>query len=98
MIAEVCQWISNKSIEKAPDDDVVDGVPIRIRLLVALLKIHADQLFIDSSRVNLDMLETVGLPDKEFAHWWAFHYTQTLPIITARSAFILSSLQIKKNI
>lgn len=86
LIAEVCRWISDEPIETAPEDDIVDGVTIRIRLLVALLRL-ADQLYIDSSRVNLDLLDSAHLPDKTFARWWAYHYTQALPITNGQIRF-----------
>lgn len=86
IIAEVCRWICNAPLDDVPQEDVVEGVPIRIQLLVALLRL-ADQLYIDASRVNLEVLETVNLPEKEFARWWAYHYTQSLPITNGQIRF-----------
>ncbi|MCB0174035.1 MAG: CHAT domain-containing protein [Anaerolineae bacterium] len=78
-IAEVCRWCSNESLDDVPEESPVKGQVVRVRLLVALLRL-ADQLYIDSSRVNLNLLEPFDLPANEFAWWWGYHYTQTLPI------------------
>jgi hypothetical protein len=79
-IAEICRWVSDDPFNDVPENDVVGAVPIRFRLLVALLRM-ADQLYIDSSRVNLDILEISGLSDMDYVRWWAYHYTQVLPPI-----------------
>jgi hypothetical protein len=79
LIAEVCGWCSGEQLEDVPTELPVGGVLVRVRLLVALLRL-ADQLDIDSSRVNLDLLQAAPLSPKVRARWWAYHYTQTLPI------------------
>jgi hypothetical protein len=79
LIAEVCRWISDEPLGDVPEIQPVHGVTVRVRLLTALLRL-ADQLYIDSARVNLDLLERAGLLEHQFARWWAYHYTQTLPI------------------
>lgn len=79
LIAEVCSWCSAEPLEDIPETVPVGGVLVRVRLLVALLRL-ADQLDIDGSRVNLDLLQNAALEPEERARWWAYHYTQTLPI------------------
>src|SRR6266852_896708 len=79
LIAEVCQGCSHEPIESVPERLPVNGLMVRVRLLVALLRL-ADQLYIDNARVNLDLLQTAQLSPKQAARWWAYHYTQTLPI------------------
>jgi hypothetical protein len=79
LIAEVCRWCSPEPIEQVPEKLPVSGLMVRVRLLVALLRL-ADQLYIDSARVNLDLLQAAQLPARQEARWWVYHYTQTLPI------------------
>jgi AAA domain len=79
LIAEVCRWCSSEPLVSVPEILPVSGVIVRVRLLVVLLRL-ADQLYIDSSRVNLDLLQTSPLPPKQKARWWAYHYTQALPV------------------
>lgn len=87
LIAEVCRWCSNEPLDKVPDKLPIKGLPIRVRLLVALLRL-ADQLYIDSSRVNLDLLlERSKLSMRQFARWWAYHYAQTQPIVNGQIRF-----------
>jgi hypothetical protein len=86
VIADVCGWCSSEPLEKVPVTSPVRGVEVRVRLMVALLRL-ADQLYIDSSRVNLDLLQETSLPLKEKARWWAYHYAQTLPIDKGRIRF-----------
>lgn len=86
LISEVCRWCSNDALDNVPERLPVGGIPVRVRLLVALLRL-ADQLYIDSSRVNLDLLEQANLPIEEFVKWWAYHYVQTLPITGGKIRF-----------
>lgn len=78
-IATVCRWCSSEPLETVPEVMPVNGMPIRVPLLVALLRL-ADQLYIDRSRINLDLLQRANLPLEQMANWWSYHYTQTLPI------------------
>lgn len=86
LIAEVCRWCSNESLEMVEEVMPLRGVMVRVRLLVALLRL-ADQLYIDSSRVNLDLLQAAHLSEREEARWGAYHYVQTLPIDKGRIRF-----------
>lgn len=86
LIAEICRWCSNEPLDKVPESDMVNGIPVRIRLLVALLRL-ADQLYIDSPHVNLEILENANLPKRDFARWWAYHYTSVLPIVNGQIRF-----------
>ena len=86
LIAEVCRWCSDEPLEDVPETLPVNGVDVRVRLLVALLRL-ADQLYIDSSRVNLDLLQRANLPARQFARWWVYHYTQTLRIVNGQIRF-----------
>jgi hypothetical protein len=86
LIAEVCRWCSDEPLENVPEKLPVQGIPVRLRLLVALLRL-ADQLYIDSSRVNLDLLQRAKLPTRQLARWWAYHYAQTLPIVSGQIRF-----------
>ncbi|MCB0174036.1 MAG: hypothetical protein KDJ97_26195 [Anaerolineae bacterium] len=86
LTAEVCRWCSDEPLEKVPEKSPVNGLPVRVRLLVALLRL-ADQLYIDSSRVNLDWLQQAKLPMSQFAKWWAYQYVQTLPIVNGQFRF-----------
>jgi hypothetical protein len=86
IIAEVVRWCSHEPLDKVPPTLSVSGLPVRIRLLVALLRL-ADQLYIDSSRVNLDLLQRAKLPMKQQAKWWMYHYTQVLPIANGQIPF-----------
>jgi hypothetical protein len=78
-IAEVCRWCSDEPLDEVDRIIPVSGVVVRLRLLVALLRL-ADQLYINGARVNLDRLLAFHLPPSEEAYWWAYQYTQTLPI------------------
>jgi hypothetical protein len=86
IIAQVCRWCSDEPLDKVPLTVPVNGLPVRVRLLVALLRL-ADQLYIDSSRVNLDLLQRANLPMKQQAKWWMYHYTQVLPIANGQIPF-----------
>jgi hypothetical protein len=86
LIAEVCRWCSDEPLEDVPVTLPVNGFDVRVRLLVALLRL-ADQLYIDRSRVNLDLLQRANLPTKQLARWWAYHYTKTLPIVNGQIRF-----------
>lgn len=88
LIAEVCRWCSDDPLDEVPDKlPIKGGIPIRVRLLVALLRL-ADQLYIDNSRVNLDLLiERSKLPIRQVARWWAYHYAQTQPIVNGQIRF-----------
>ncbi|WP_220207221.1 HD domain-containing protein [Reticulibacter mediterranei] len=79
LIAQVCGWCSQEPLEEIPETLPLRGIDVRTRLMVALLR-FADQLYIDGSRVNLDLLQAAPLPIVEKTRWWAYHYTQTLPI------------------
>lgn len=78
-IAEVCRGCSSEPLEKIHDRIPVNGMMVRIRLLVALLRL-ADQLYIESLRINLDRLQAAPLDMHDKARWWMYHYAQTLPI------------------
>ncbi len=78
-IIEVCRWCSSEPLEQVPRERPVNGNRVRVRLLVALLRL-ADQLHINPARVNLDLLVRAPLPLEEIARWWCYHYTQVLPI------------------
>jgi len=87
LIAEVCRWCSGEPLDQVPEKLPIKGIPIRVRLLVALLRL-ADQLYIDNSRVTPDLLlERSKLPQRQFARWWAFQYAQTLPIVNGQIRF-----------
>jgi hypothetical protein len=88
-IAEVCRWCSNEPLEEIDETIPVSGIEVRLRLMVALLRL-ADQLYIDGSRVNLHLLPAFHLPPAEEARWWAYHYTQTLPIDKGKIRFYYS--------
>ena len=57
----------------------VSNVFVRLRLMVALLRL-ADQMYIDSTRVNLDLLSRSTRPIQERARWWVYDYAKTLPL------------------
>jgi hypothetical protein len=78
-IAEVCKGCSSEPLDTILSTMPVSGSMVRIRLLVALLRL-ADQLYIENLRVNLDRLEEASLPLLTQARWWMYHYAQTLPI------------------
>ena len=78
-IADVCRGCSNEPIEKIRETRPVNGAMAHVRLLAALLRL-ADQLYIDHSRINMDLLQAADLPPREKARWWAYHYASTLPI------------------
>ena len=86
LIAEVCRWCSDEPLKDVPEKLPISGIPVRVRLLAALLRL-ADQLYIDSSRVNLDLLQRAKLPTKQLARWWAYHYAQILPIVSGQIRF-----------
>ncbi len=86
LIAEVCRWCSDEPLERVEEEVPIGGVPVRVRLLVALLRL-ADQLYIDSSRVNLDRLQAADPPPRIMARWWIYHYAQTLPIEKGKIRF-----------
>ncbi len=78
-IAEVCRGCSNEPIDQVKETRPVNGVMVHVSLLAALLRL-ADQLYIDQSRINIDLLQAADLPPREKARWWAYHYASTLPI------------------
>lgn len=86
LIAEVCRWCSNEPLAEVPETGLVNGATVRIRLIVALLRL-ADQLYIDSPRINFDVLDAAELSMSEFARWWAYHYTSILPIQSGQINF-----------
>lgn len=79
LVAEVCRWCSDEPLQDVPNTMPVNGMDVRVRLLVALLRL-ADQLDIDQTRVNFELLERADLPKRQYARWWAYQYVQTLPI------------------
>jgi hypothetical protein len=85
-IAEVCKGCSTEPLDSILPTMPVSGIIVRIRLLVALLRL-ADQLYIENQRVNLDRLEAAPLPPLVKARWWMYHYTQTLPIDRGKIRF-----------
>ncbi len=87
-ITEVCRYCSDEPLSQVADYSHVKGVQVRLRLLVALLRL-ADQLYIDPSRVNIDLLERAeeSLSQRQFARWWAYQYTQSLPITLGQIQF-----------
>lgn len=87
LIAAVCRWCSDEPLRNVPELLPVRGLDLRVRLLVALLRL-ADQLHIHRSRVDLDILKhRTDLPRREFAKWWAYHYTQTRSIMNGQIRF-----------
>jgi hypothetical protein len=78
-IAAVCRWCSNEPLENVPETMLVNDKRIRLRLLVALLRL-ADQLYIGYSRVDVALLQNAYLSPREKARWWAYHHTATLSI------------------
>jgi hypothetical protein len=88
-IAEVCRWCSQEPLEEVDKSIPVSGILVRLRLLVALLRL-ADQLYIDSARVNREQLLAFHLPPQVEARWWAYHYTQILPINKGKIRFYYS--------
>lgn len=79
VIATVCRFMSDEPFEAVPETMAVMGMPVRVRLMVALLRL-ADQLYIDSSRISIEDLLKAKLPLRDMAKWWVFNYVQTLPI------------------
>jgi hypothetical protein len=88
-IAEVCRWCSDEPLGEIDQTIPVSGIEVRLRLMVALLRL-ADQLYIDSSRVNLNQLPAFHLSPLEEARWWVYHYAQTLPIDKGKIRFYYS--------
>lgn len=86
LIAEICRWCSSEPLDMVPESDVVNGSEIKFRLLVALLRL-ADQLYIDSARLNFDILKQFPLSKRQLSRWWMYHYTQTLPITNGHIRF-----------
>lgn len=89
VIAEVCRWCSQEDLELVDKSIPVNGIEVRLRLMVALLRL-ADQLYIDSARVNREQLLAFHLPPLVEARWWAYHYTQILPINKGKIRFYYS--------
>lgn len=85
-IAKVCRYISDDPIDQVPETLAVKGMPVRLRLLVALLRL-ADQLYIDSTRIAPDLLQNANIPLENLAYWWMFNYVQTLPISNGQIPF-----------
>lgn len=75
LIAGVCRWCSDESLNDVPEIELVNGRPIRMRLLVALLRL-SDNLYIDRDRFDLGLLEWSGLPEFEYIRWWVYQYTK----------------------
>ena len=86
VIADVCRWCSDEPLEEVPEKLPVSGLEVRVRLLVALLRL-ADQLYIDSPRVNFKLLQMANIPLRLKAQWWTYHYAQTLPIEKGKIRF-----------
>src|SRR5258707_8154041 len=78
-IATVCRSCSDEPIDTVPEMMLVNDKRIRLRLLVALLRL-ADQLYISYTRVNVERLQSANLTAEEKARWWAYHHTTILPI------------------
>jgi serine/threonine protein kinase len=95
LIAEVCRWCSDEPLEQVPLQLPARGWMIRVRLLVALLRL-ADQLYIDSSRVNLELLRVANLSPDRVAQWWAYQYAQILPINRGQIRFHYSLPSVHK--
>lgn len=89
VIAEVCRWCSLEDLGAVDKFIPVNGIEVRLRLMVALLRL-ADQLYIDSARVNRERLLAFHLPPQTEARWWAYHYTQILPINKGKIRFYYS--------
>jgi len=71
------------SSDKLKDDYLMTGVKIRVRLLVALLRL-ADELDRDYLRVNLDELKSWNIPTDSKMYWWMHHYTKAVSIENRR--------------
>jgi hypothetical protein len=98
LIAETCSWISYIPIEKIPDVSPLYGTPVRISLLVALLRL-ADQLYIDHSRLNVGVLRSSSLSPKEKIRLYLYFYTEILPIDEGQIRFFYSiPLKLKEHI
>ena len=86
LIATVCRWCSDDPLEDIPEILPINGIPIRVKLLAALLRL-ADQLYIHSSRIDLDLLERADLPMHQHVKWLSYNYAQTLPINNSKIPF-----------
>jgi hypothetical protein len=85
LVADVCGYCS----DDIPINDVEESIPIsggfliRLRLLVALLRL-ANQMYIDASRIDFELLERAwaekAIDPASYARWWVYYYAQTMPI------------------
>ena len=61
------------------DDYLITGEIIRVRLLVALLRL-GDELDRDYTRVKIERLKLWDIPLNSKVHWWIHHYTRAIGI------------------
>lgn len=77
IIADICRWISDVPLDGAPEILPAYGRPVRVSLLVVLLRL-ADQLYIDRVRLNADVLLVWELSPREKNRWLLYLYTKAL--------------------
>ena len=84
IISDVCGFCSEQvNLEDVPEFVYVYGHSLRIRSMVALLRL-AERLSNATSRVNLDLLDAAwkegALIIDDYVYWWVSHYVSVLPI------------------
>ena len=67
------------SSDRLRDDRLETGKTIRLRFLVALLRL-ADELDRDYRRVSMDRLNLQDIPTESKVYWWMHHYTKAVDI------------------
>jgi hypothetical protein len=79
LIARVARAHSNFDLADLEEKAYAYGGCLRLRLLAALLLI-ADEMDLDSRRVNLDDLLRINIPPESKLHWWRHHYVDAVSI------------------
>jgi len=77
-VAEVVKAHTKQNV-RALTDHEEEGLPMRLRLLAALLRM-ADELDLDRRRVNLRELTWALIPDASKAYWWKCHYVESVGV------------------
>ena len=82
-IAEVARGHTRTDLSSYPPLVYVYGEPVRLKLLVALLR-FADELDIDQRRVDTDRLKSINIPLRSKVHWWKHCYVSGVEIVDGR--------------
>ncbi len=79
-IGIVARAHSNYDFQDVQEVRYVEGYTVRLRLLAILLTI-ADELDLDTRRVNMDALKQFSISAESKEHWWCHHYVDAVRII-----------------